>query len=310
MKKPLVIIAGPTACGKTASSINLAKKINGEIISADSMQVYKYMDIGTAKITLQEMDGIKHYMIDEMCPDEEFSVSVFKDRASNYIKEIYDKGKIPILVGGTGFYINSIIYDNNFTESQKDNSYRLKLQDIANDKGTEFLHDILKNVDLESSQNIHPNNVKKVIRALEFFRDTGKKISEHNETEKQKEAIYDVSFFVLNMERPKLYDRINKRVDIMLENGLVDEVRKLVDMGYTKDLVAMQGIGYKEIIKYLDGEYSLEYAIEIVKRDTRRFAKKQLTWFNHQAENTIWLDVNSFESTDCLVEQMGSLIKL
>lgn len=309
MKRKLIVIAGPTACGKTASSILLAKKINAEIISADSMQVYKYMDIGTAKITNEEMGGIKHYMIDEFYPDEDFSVSIFKDKTTNYIDEIYEKGKIPILVGGTGFYINSVIYDNDFSSSKKDSLYRLHLKEIAEKNGNEFLHNMLKKVDEKSSCDIHPNNVKKVMRALEFYKDTGEKISTHNQNEKEKQAVYDVSFFVLNMDRAKLYDRINKRVDIMLKAGLLEEVYSLLENAYTKDLISMQGIGYKEIINHIEGEYSLEYAIEIIKRDTRRFAKKQLTWFKHQAENPIWLDVLSFCNTEELVSHMQNLIE-
>lgn len=311
-KLPLVIIAGPTACGKTASSISLASQINGEIISADSMQVYKYMDIGTAKITKSEMNGVKHYLIDEFNPDDDFSVAVFKNKAKSYIDDIHSRGKIPILVGGTGFYINSIIYDNDFTESEKDTSYREYLQKLNSENilnnNNNFLHDMLKEIDFEASEEIHPNNIKKIIRALEFFHHTGEKISVHNKTEKQREQAYNTTFFVLNMDRALLYNRINLRVDLMIENGLLKEVENLLKLGYDKNLVSMQGLGYKEIVKYLEGEYTLEYAIEILKRDTRRFAKKQLTWFNHQAENAIWLDVLSFESTENLVAEMVSKI--
>lgn len=303
-KRPLVILAGPTAVGKTKTSIELAKILNGEIISADSMQVYKYMDIGTAKITKSEMQNIKHYLIDEFNPDDDFSIAVFKNKAKAYIDDIHSRGKIPILVGGTGFYINSIIYDNDFTESQKDNSYREHLQNIALNNPPNFLHDMLKNIDIQASIQIHPNNTKRIIRALEFFEHTGTKISEHNKIEKQRNSPYNTTFFVLNMDRALLYDRINLRVDLMLKAGLIKEVQNLLDLGYNKNLVSMQGLGYKEIVKYLEGEYSLDYAIEILKRDTRRFAKKQLTWFNHQAENPIWLDVSSFENTEILVNQM------
>lgn len=294
MKNSLVVIAGPTACGKTASSILLAKKINGEIISADSMQVYKYMDIGTAKIKKEEMQGIKHYLIDEFYPDEDFSIAIFKEKAKNYIQEIHSKGKIPILVGGTGFYINSVIYDNDFTKTIKDETYRNELFNISKEKGNDYLHNMLLEVDLLSAQNIHKNNVKKVIRALEYFKLTGQKISEHNEIEKAKNLAYDTTFFVLNMDREKLYNRINYRVDLMVENGLVNEVKALLQKGYKKEFTSMQGLGYKEIVKYLEGEYSLDYAIEIIKRDTRHFAKRQITWFKHQTENAIWIDVNSF----------------
>ena len=304
MKKPLIVIAGPTACGKTASSVLLAKKINGEIISADSMQVYKYMDIGTAKIKKEEMEGIKHYLIDEFYPDEEFSIAVFKNRATKYIEKIHNKGKIPILVGGTGFYINSVIYNNDFTETKKDDTYRKELEQITIDKGNEFLHNMLKEIDKASAEAIHKNNTKKVIRALEYYKLTGELISKHNEKEKQKEKAYDTTFFILNMDREKLYNRINLRVDIMIEEGLVEEVKSLLDKGYKKYLISMQGIGYKEIIKYLENQYSLDYAIEIIKRDTRHFAKRQLTWFKHQVENGIWIDTNCFKEANSLANYM------
>ena len=304
MKKPLIVIAGPTACGKTASSVLLAKKINGEIISADSMQVYKYMDIGTAKIKKEEMEGIKHYLIDEFYPDEEFSIAVFKNRATKYIEKIHNKGKIPILVGGTGFYINSVIYNNDFTETKKDDTYRKELEQITIDKGNEFLHNVLKEIDKASAEAIHKNNTKKVIRALEYYKLTGELISKHNEKEKQKEKAYDTTFFILNMDREKLYNRINLRVDIMIKEGLVKEVESLLNKGYKKELVSMQGIGYKEIIKYLENEYSLDYAIEIIKRDTRHFAKRQLTWFKHQVDDGVWIDVNNFENSNSLANYM------
>lgn len=304
MKKPLIIIAGPTACGKTDSSIHLAKKINGEIISADSMQIYKYMDIGTAKITKDEMQGIKHYLIDEFLPDEDFSIAKFKDLATKYIDEISAKGKIPILVGGTGFYINSVIYNNDFTKTEKDNTLRNALEQEAKENGNIYLHNKLLEIDELSAQKIHPNNVKKVIRAIEFFKQTGKKISEHNEEEKKKEKAYNVSFFVLNMPREKLYERIDLRVDLMVKNGLLEEVKSLLQKGYKKELISMQGIGYKEIIAYLEGEISFEEAIYIIKRDTRHFAKRQLTWFKNQAEDAIWLDTSIFENTKNLVDKI------
>ncbi len=309
MKKPLIIIAGPTACGKTASSVLLAKKINGEIISADSMQVYKYMDIGTAKIKEEEKQGIKHYLIDDFYPDEDFSIAIFKEKATQYIEEIYKKGKVPILVGGTGFYINSVIYNNDFTETKKDDTYRKELEQLAINKGNDFLHNMLKQIDEKSAEAIHKNNVKKVIRALEYYKLTGEKISTHNEKEKQREKAYDTTFFVLNMNREKLYDRINLRVDIMIKEGLVEEVKSLLDKGYKKELVSMQGLGYKEIVKYLEGEYSLDYAIEIIKRDTRHFAKRQLTWFKHQAEDAIWLDTSDFDNEESLSAYMQDIFK-
>ena len=307
MKKSLIVIAGPTACGKTDTSVLLAKKINGEIISADSMQVYKYMDIGTAKIKEEETQGIKHYLIDEFYPDDDFSIAIFKEKATQYIKKIHSKGKIPILVGGTGFYINSVIYNNDFTQTKKDDTYRKELEQIAINKGNDFLHNMLKDIDEKSAISIHKNNTKKVIRALEYYKLTGEKISTHNEKEKQKEKAYNTTFFVLNMDREKLYDRINLRVDLMIENGLVNEVKNLLDKGYKKELVSMQGIGYKEIVKYLEGEYSLSYAIEIIKRDTRHFAKRQLTWFKHQAEDAIWLNTNNFNDADMLSNYMKDI---
>ncbi len=309
MKKSLIIIAGPTACGKTDSSVLLAKKINGEIISADSMQVYKYMDIGTAKIKDKETQGIKHYLIDEFYPNDEFSIAIFKEKANKYIENIHSKGKIPILVGGTGFYINSIIYNNDFTKTSKNYDYRKELEEIAIKKGNDFLHNMLKDIDEKSAISIHKNNVKKVIRAIEYYKLTGEKISTHNEKEKQREKAYNTTFFVLNMDRDKLYDKINLRVDIMIKNGLVDEVKSLLNMGYTKDLVSMQGIGYKEIIKYLEGDYTLPYAIEIIKRDTRHFAKRQLTWFKHQSEDAIWIDTGDFGDADKLSSYMKEIFK-
>lgn len=301
MKKPLIVIAGPTAVGKTSLSIELAKKINGEIISADSMQVYKHMDIGTAKITKEEMDGIKHYLVDEFEPDEEFNVHVFQKKAKEYINKILEKGKIPILVGGTGFYIQSIIYDIDFTETDTDKSYRLELERMAMEYGNDYLHKMLREVDSDSANQIHPNNVKRVIRALEYYNETNEPISKHNEKERQKETIYNLGFYVLTMDRDILYDRINKRVDIMVEDGLIEEVKKLKDMGYSKDLVSMKGLGYKEILDYLDGNYDLDYAIYKLKRDTRHFAKRQLTWFRRE-NNIKWINVseNNFKLENIL----------
>lgn len=304
MKKPLIIIAGPTACGKTDASLLLAKKINGEIISADSMQVYKYMDIGTAKIKTQEMQGIKHYLIDEFLPDEDFSIAKFKELATKYINQIYAKNKIPILVGGTGFYINSVIYNNDFKQTEKDELFRKNLENLAKEKGNLYLHKKLYEIDKESAEKIHPNNLKKVIRAIEFFNQTGEKISNHNKKEKCKEKAYETTFFILNMPREILYKKINMRVDLMIGNGLINEVKALLNMGYKKELVSMQGIGYKEIISYLEGNISLDEAIYIIKRDTRHFAKRQLTWFNHQVEDGIWLDCSKFENTKLLVDEM------
>ena len=293
MKKPLIILTGPTAVGKTKASIGLAKALNGEIISADSMQVYKYMDIGSAKIKPEEMQGVKHYLVDELEPDEEFHVVRFQQMAKRAMEEIYAKGKVPIVVGGTGFYIQALLYDIDFTESNEDTSYREELEVIANEQGAEYLHNMLREVDPASAEAIHANNVKRVIRALEFYKLTGQKISEHNEKERAKESPYDFCYFVLNDERQNLYNRIDIRIDQMLEEGLLEEVTALKNKGYTKDMVSMQGLGYKEILDYLNGECTLEEAIYILKRDTRHFAKRQLTWFRRERD-VIWVDKNKY----------------
>lgn len=303
MNKPIIIIAGATACGKTDVSIELAKKINGEIISADSMQVYKKMDIGTAKVDKSKMQGVKHYLVDELDPDEDFSVAVFKDLAKKYINKIYEKDKIPIIVGGTGFYINSIIFDNDFEEVKKNHDYRTYLENIANEKGNQYLSLMLKDVDFESYEKIHYNNTKKIIRALEFFYLTDEKISNHNKAQKEKKLAYDVRFFILNMDRDILYKKINERVDLMIKNNLVEEVKNLISLGYHKNLTSMQGIGYKEIIKYLDGEICFDDAVEQVKKNTRNFAKRQITWFKHQCNGT-WIDVLKFENVSQIVESI------
>ncbi|NLK96983.1 MAG: tRNA (adenosine(37)-N6)-dimethylallyltransferase MiaA [Epulopiscium sp.] len=292
MKKPLIVIAGPTASGKTKVSIELAKKIHGEIISGDSMQVYKYMDIGTAKPTKEEMDGVPHYMIDEIDPKEDFSVAIFQQKAKEYMKQIYAKNKLPILVGGTGFYIQSVVYDINFMETNTDNAYRNQLQELARKEGNEYVHQMLKEVDPVSADAIHPNNIKRVIRALEYYHQTNEPISQHNEREKAKESPYNTAFFCLTMNRDTLYQRIDQRVDLMIQAGLVDEVKGLLDQGYSSELVSMQGLGYKELVQYLEGRISLEEAIYILKRDTRHFAKRQLTWFRRQ-EDPYWIDVEA-----------------
>ena len=293
-KKPLIILTGPTAVGKTQASIGLAKAIGGEIISADSMQVYKSMDIGSAKITTEEMDGVPHYLVDVLEPDEEFHVVRFQTMAKEALQKIYANGKIPIVVGGTGFYIQALLYDIDFTESTEDSAFRKQLEEIALKEGSEYLHAMLQKVDPKAAEEIHANNVKRVIRALEFYEQTGLKISEHNEKERQKESPYNFCYFVLTDERSVLYERINARVDLMLKKGLIDEVRALKERGYTKDMVSMQGLGYKEILDYLNGELSLEEAIYILKRDTRHFAKRQLTWFRREREVT-WIEKNKFK---------------
>ena len=309
MKKPLIILTGPTAVGKTKASIGLAKALNGEIISADSMQVYKHMDIGSAKIRSEEMDGIKHYLIDELEPDEEFHVVRFQQMAKAAMEEIYAKGKVPIVVGGTGFYIQALLYDIDFTENEEDTSYRTELESIADEKGADHLHEMLRNVDPESADAIHANNVKRVIRALEFYKLTGQKISEHNEKERLKESPYDFCYFVLNDDRKLLYDRIDLRIDKMLEEGLLEEVTTLKNKGYTKDMVSMQGLGYKEILDYLNGECSLDEAIYILKRDTRHFAKRQLTWFRRERD-VIWVDKDNYDhDEDKILDVMLTHVK-
>ena len=309
MKRPLIILTGPTAVGKTKASIGLAKALNGEIISADSMQVYKYMDIGSAKIRPEEMQGIRHYLIDELEPDEEFHVVKFQQMAKEAMEAIYAKGKIPIVVGGTGFYIQALLYDIDFTESNEDNAYRQEMEQLADEKGAEHLHEMLRKVDPVSADTIHANNVKRVIRALEFYHQTGEKISEHNEQERAKESPYDFCYFVLNDDREKLYERINLRIDQMLEEGLVDEVKALKDKGYTRDMVSMQGLGYKEILDYLNNECTLEEAIYILKRDTRHFAKRQLTWFRRERD-VIWIEKQSYDyDEDKILEAMLSSIR-
>lgn len=294
MKKPLVILTGPTAVGKTKASIGLAKAIGGEIISADSMQVYKQMDIGSAKIKPSEMDGIPHYLVDILEPDEEFHVVLFQQMAKQAIQKIYEKGKIPILVGGTGFYIQAVLYDIDFSENEKDTSYREELEKLAQTKGAEYLHDRLREVDEKSAQDIHANNVKRVIRALEYFHQTGEKISEHNEEQRKKVSPYNFSYFVLNDERAHLYEKINLRVDQMINEGLIREVQSLKEKGYTRDMVSMQGLGYKEMLDYLDNKCSLEEAVEIIKRDTRHFAKRQITWFKRESDVT-WIDKKEYD---------------
>lgn len=293
--RPLIILTGPTAVGKTALSIGLAKAVNGEIISADSMQVYRKMNIGTAKIEPSEMQGVRHYLIDILDPEEEFNVVLFKKYALEAMEDIYSRGKIPIIVGGTGFYIQALLYDIDFEENDNDMSYRKELQKLAETHGNTYIHDMLAKVDPESAEKIHENNVKRVIRALEFYSKTGTKISEHNETESQKESPYNFEYFVLNDDRSKLYDRIDRRIDIMLKNGLEDEVRHLVHEGYSRDLVSMQGLGYKEIIDYIQGRCSYDDAVYTLKRDTRHFAKRQITWFKRE-KHVIWVNKNEFES--------------
>ena len=309
MKKPLIVLTGPTAVGKTKLSIALAKAVNGEIISADSMQVYRHMDIGSAKITPQEMDGVPHHLVDVLEPTEDFNIVLFQQLAKKSMDEIYARGRIPILVGGTGFYIQAVTRDIDFTQSEQDDHYRQELEELAAQKGNTFLHNMLAEVDPKSAKEIHENNVKRVIRALEFYKQNGNRISEHNEEQKEHESPYNLAYFVLNAPRPLLYERIDTRVDEMLDNGLVEEVKYLQEMGCYRGVVSMQGLGYKEILAWLEGEYPYEEAVRILKRDTRHFAKRQLTWFRREGEVT-WVDKDKFDYNDSrILEYMLSVCR-
>ena len=296
-KIPVIILTGPTAVGKTNLSIDLAKELNAEIISADSMQIYKYMDIGSAKITIDEMQGVKHYLVDEVTPDYVFSVSEFQKRADNYIDKINSENKKVLVTGGTGLYLNSLIYNMDFAKSNANNELREKLRIELEENGIDYMHNKLKELDSEAAERIHKNNTKRVIRALEVCL-SGEKMNDFSNDLKFNEK-YNPIIIVLNREREHLYERINKRVDIMMDNGLIDEVKNLLKMGYTKDMISMQGIGYKEIIKYLDGEYTLDEAIEIIKRDSRRYAKRQLTWFRRY-DDAKWFNLDEYDNTKVL----------
>ncbi|MEF9945114.1 MAG: tRNA (adenosine(37)-N6)-dimethylallyltransferase MiaA [Lachnospiraceae bacterium] len=310
MKPPLIILTGPTAVGKTKTSIALANEIGGEIISADSMQVYHHMDIGSAKITTQEMQGIPHYLIDVLEPEEEFNVTIFQHMAKEAMHTIYAHGHIPIVTGGTGFYIQALLYDIDFTKGEPDDGYRKELEELATQKGAAYLHAMLQEVDPESAELIHANNVKRVIRGLEFYHQTNTKISKHNETEQQKESPYAFAYFVLNDERSSLYERIDQRVDQMIFDGLVAEVSALKSRGCNEHMTSMQGLGYKEILAYLNGTSTLEEAIYILKRDTRHFAKRQLTWFKREQE-VIWMNKKEYhyQERELLIAMKNELEK-
>ncbi len=306
--EPLIIISGATAVGKTELSIKLAQMINGEIISADSMQVYKNFDIGTAKASADEMKGIKHYLIDELDADEEFSVYEFKIRAEKYIKQILSDGKIPIIVGGTGFYIQSVLYGIDFSEEESNTKYRQQLEAIAQEKGKAFLHDMLLQADPESAKKIHENDIKRVIRALDYYHENNSPISEHNRMQQQKKAAYNYAYFVLNRDRQTIYDRINKRVDIMIRDGLIEEVKGLIASGISPDSIAMQGLGYKETVKYINGEISLERLSELIKSGTRHFAKRQITWFKRERD-VKWLNYEDYSNVDDMLNKMFEILK-
>lgn len=300
-KRPLIILTGPTAVGKTELSIELAKSIGGEIVSADSMQVYRGMDIGTAKIKKEQMQGVTHHLIDIINPDEEFNVSIFKELAVKAIDEIYSRGNIPILTGGTGFYIQSVLYDVQFEETDKDDSYRRELKDFADKNGAAALHARLNEIDSHSAAAIHPNNIKRVIRAIEYFHQTGKPISEHNEEARAGKPAYRFKYFVLSLPREILYPRIDKRVDIMREEGLEREVLTLREKGYGNGLVSMQGLGYKELLAAFDGKYSIDTAFEKIKQGTRHFAKRQFTWFGRERDVT-WVEKSSYKNNDSILD--------
>lgn len=290
----LIILTGPTAVGKTELSIALAKRIHGEIISADSIQVYKGMNIGSAKITEEEMQGVKHYLIDVLDPKDAFNVHVFQKMAKEAVLEIQKKGKTPIIVGGTGFYIQALLYDIHFDETDDEHEYRKELEQIASDKGNEYLYQMLKDIDPVSAKEIHFNNTKRVIRALEYYHDTGKTISSHNCEQRENQSPYHFAYFVLNDKRELLYQRIEKRVDNMLKNGLVEEVKGLLAHGCDAGMVSMQGIGYKEVVNHLENNVSLEDTAELIKKNTRHFAKRQLTWFRREKDVCI-INIDEFE---------------
>lgn len=309
-KKKVLIITGPTAVGKTAASVEVAKKLNGEIISADSMQVYKSMDIGTAKVTEDEKQGIPHFMIDELNPDDEFNVTIFKDKARNYIEDISGRGKLPIIAGGTGFYIQSVLYDVDFTEYAQEDMEELhkELEQELEHIGVDAMFEKLREIDPEYANIIHKNNTRRVLHGIEFFKLTGKKISEHNEEQRSNTSPYDFIYIVIVDEREQLYDRINKRVDIMLQNGLVEEVKALLEKGYSRELPSMLGLGYKETADYLCGDCTLAEAVELIKRDTRHFAKKQLTWFKRERD-VIYVHRNNRTNEEVVKEILDTVKK-
>lgn len=290
-KIPVIAIVGPTGVGKTDLSIGLAKKLNGEIVSCDSMQIYREMDIGTAKPTKDEMMGIPHHMIDIINPDEFYNVDKYVDNSAECIKSIYSNGKIPMLVGGTGLYADSLLGGISFVKTEGDEEYRQYLFDLAEKEGNEYVHKMLETIDPVSFKSIHPNNVRRVVRALEVYKCTGSSITYHNEMSRKAPSPYNPLIFGLTRERAELYERIDKRVDTMVEKGLVEEAEKLYNKGYRENLTSMQGLGYKEFIKYFEGEISLAEAIEILKRDTRHYAKRQLTWFNRN-KDIVWINLS------------------
>lgn len=299
MKKKLLVIAGPTGVGKSELSIEVAKKLKGEIISADSMQIYKHMDIGSAKISKEEMSEVHHHMIDVVMPSEKFSVSDFKDGGLKALKDILGRDKTPMIVGGTGLYINSLTCNMNFSETDKDDNYRIELQRLADENGNDYIHEMLKDIDPISFNEIHANNVKRVIRALEVYKKTGKPFSSYNAGKDFYNSEYDTHFFVLTMDRDKLYEKINKRVDLMIEKGLLEECIKLKEMGYNSVMQSMQGIGYKEMLFYLEGKISIKEAVDMIKQGSRNYAKRQLTWFRRDPR-AIFLDKDTNTNSEII----------
>lgn len=303
MKKNLVIITGPTASGKSAAAIETAKILNGEIVSADSMQIYKYMDIGSAKVTIDEMQGIPHYMIDIVEPDFDFSVALYREMAGKYIDDITARGKLPIVTGGTGLYINSLTYPLDFTDADEDLEYREHLYSLSKEYGNVYVHEMLKDIDIKTYERLHPNDIKRIVRALEVYKLTGKTMTEYNEMAKDMDIEFNLAYIGLAMNRQKLYERINKRVDVMFDNGLIDEVKKLKEMGYNKSMNSMQGIGYKEIFDYLNGIYSLDEVKDIIKQSSRRYAKRQITWFKRD-KRIYWIDLDKFDTMDKIIHNI------
>ncbi len=314
-KRPLIVLTGPTAVGKTALSIRLAKALDGEIISADSMQVYRGMDIGSAKVTKKEMDGVRHHLIDVLEPEEDFNVAAFQRMAKEALEEIYSRGKLPIVAGGTGFYIQALLYDIDFRDDTGEGPIRKELEKLAVEKGAEYLHSLLQQADPQSADQIHPNNIKRVVRALEYFRQTGEPFSLHNQRERERCSPYHFLYYVICSDRKNLYERIDRRVDAMMADGLLGEVQALKKRGVKRGMTSMQGLGYKEILDYLDGTCSLEEAVYVLKRDTRHFAKRQITWFRRERE-VRWLKLEDFGGDldrvlqkileDCREEGIGS----
>lgn len=306
MKKNLLIISGPTAVGKTNISIKLAQMLNGEIISADSMQIYREMDIGSAKITKEEMEGVVHHLIDVVSPNEEFSVADFKTLATEAIDDISSRGKLPIIVGGTGLYIDSLICNYDFTDGFKDEDYRNMMYDIGNEKGNEYVHDMLKEVDPISAEKIHPNNLKRVVRALEVYKLTGKPFSSYDVGNEKFNIPYNIFYYVLTMNRETLYERINKRVDIMMDQGLLEEIKNLKSKGYEANMQSMKGIGYKELLYYFDGSISLDKSIDMIKQGSRNYAKRQLTWFRKDPR-VVYADKDILSEDDIITKILSDI---